>query len=215
MQANIRQKVPAMGNNTVKMTIVGVPEIPEKPYLRLPSVVSEINKIRSVVGDHRTHTLLGKEATLDNVSSHLTVSPWLHLACHGQQNQAEPLKSGLLLYDGKLELAQILKSSFPNAEFVFLSACQTAMGDTNLVNESMHLAGGLIFAGFHGAIGTLWNIMDSDGPKVAEIVYQQLFANGKSGEVMETAEALHIAVQKLRDGGASFQQWVPFIHMGV
>jgi CHAT domain-containing protein len=203
------------GKNTITVTAVGVPEIPEKPHLCLPSVVSEINKITYVVGHGRIHTLLGKDATLENVSSHLPASTWLHLACHGKQDPAEPLQSGLLLYDKTLELKQILNHSLLNAEFVFLSACQTAMGDANLVNESMHLAGGLIFAGFQAAVGTLWNIRDSDGPKVAETVYQQLFANGRSPKVTETAEALHIAVQKLRDEGASFQQWIPFIHIGV
>ena len=215
IQANERQKVVPAGKNTVTVTAVGVSDIPGKPHLHLSSVVSEIKKIGSVVGNDRTHTLLGKEATLENVSSCLTVSSWLHIACHGKQDPTMPLKSGLLLYDGTLELGQILNTSLPNAEFVFLSACQSATGDARLVNESMHLAGGLIFAGFHAAIGTLWNMRDSDGPKLAESVYQQLFSNGRSAKVTETAEALQVAVQKLRDGGAQFQHWVPFIHIGV
>jgi len=215
IKANNRQQVTAADGNTVKVTAIGVSDVLGKPHFHLPSVISEINKIKSIVGNKEIDTVLGKDATLDKVYSCLTGSTWLHLACHGQQNPAEPLKSGLILYDGTLELQQILNSSLPNAEFVFISACQTAIGDANLVNESMHLAGGLIFAGFHAAIGTLWNTMDSDGPKMAETVYQWLFANGRSAKVTDTAEALHIAVQKLQDGGAQFQQWIPFLHVGV
>jgi CHAT domain-containing protein len=215
IQANVRQKLTRAGKNSITVTTVGVSEIPGKAHLHLPSVVSEINGIRAAVGEERTHILLDKDATLDKVSSHLVTSTWLHLACHGQQDPDKPLKSHILLYDGTLELAQILNASLPNAEFVFLSACQTATGDARLVNESMHLAGGLIFAGFLAAIGTLWNMSDSDGPKIAQDVYGKLFADGRNPNVTETAEALKMAVQKLRDQGAPFQQWMPFIHIGV
>jgi CHAT domain-containing protein len=72
-----------------------------------------------------------------------------------------------LLYDGVLGLETILHMSLPNAELAFLAACQTAMGDAELVNESFHLGGGFIAAGFRGAIGTLWSMDDRDGPAVA------------------------------------------------
>jgi CHAT domain-containing protein len=45
-------------------------------------------------------------------------------------------------------LETILRMPLQNAQFVFLAACQTAMGDTQLVNESFHLGGVFITAGF-------------------------------------------------------------------
>jgi CHAT domain-containing protein len=113
-------------------------------------------------------------ATIKNVLKGLQSSAWLHLACHGYQDSDDPLKSGLMLYDGKLELGKILDIDLPKAKFVYLSACETAMGDDKLSNEAMHLAGGFIAAGFQGAIGTLWSMSDQDGPKVAEMVYQTI-----------------------------------------
>jgi CHAT domain-containing protein len=76
------------------------------------------------------------------------------------------------------------------------------------------LAGGLIVAGSQAAIGTLWSMKDSDSPKVAELVYQWLLDHRKTLDVYATAEALHFAVQSLKDAGAPFEQWMPFIHMG-
>ncbi|KAF7334958.1 hypothetical protein MVEN_02245700 [Mycena venus] len=105
--------------------------------------------------------------------------------------------------------------SLPNAEFVFLAACQTAMGDSELVNESFHLGGGLIAAGFCAAIGTMWSIRDEDGPRVAELVYKHLFADGRQPRATDTAEALQLAVTVLRDEGLPYERWIPFIHMGV
>ncbi|KAJ7738679.1 hypothetical protein DFH07DRAFT_752413 [Mycena maculata] len=84
-----------------------------------------------------------------------------------------------------------------------------------LVNESFHLGGGFIAAGFKGAIGTLWSMNDEDGPLVAETVYSHLFRDGRQPQASDAAEALHLAVRKLREKGVPYERWMPFIHMGV
>ncbi|KAJ7078335.1 hypothetical protein C8R44DRAFT_654589, partial [Mycena epipterygia] len=118
---------------------------------------------------------------------------WIHLACHGTQDVVEPTKSCLLLYGGNLEMETILRMPLTNAECIFLAACQTAMGDANLVNESFHLGGGFIAAGFCGAIGTMWSMNDSD-----EIVYFHLFQEGRQPQASDAAEALQLAVKELK-----------------
>lgn len=137
------------------------------------------------------------------------------MACHGIQDIAEPTKSCLLLYDGSLELEKILEMRLSNAEFVFLAACQTAMGDAGLVNESFHLGGGFIAAGFRSAVGTLWSMKDEDGPLVAGSFYSHLFRNGQQPQVTDTAEALQLAVNGLKARNVPYERWVPFIHMGI
>ncbi|KAJ6576153.1 hypothetical protein DFH09DRAFT_1453964 [Mycena vulgaris] len=123
--------------------------------------------------------------------------------------------SCLQLYGGTLELDTIMKMPLSNPQFVFLAACQTAMGDAQMVNESFHLGGGFIAAGFRGSIGTLWSMRDSDGPSVAETVYTYLFRKNTTPKVTDAAKALQLAVRKLRDEGVPYEHWVPFIHMGV
>ena len=64
---------------------------------------------------------------------------------------------------------------------------------------------------------------DEDGPKIADRFYEVLSRDSTSTnksrrrypEASRAAEALHIAVGKLRDEGASLIRWVPFIHYGV
>jgi CHAT domain-containing protein len=182
----------------------------------LPGVGNEIIKINSITNSkYRTQSLVGEKATVDAVKEQLQNCSWVHLACHGTQNLQDPPKSCLYLYDGTLELEGILKMPLSNAEFVFLAACQTAMGHPELGNESFHLGGGLIAAGFQAAIGTMWSMRDEDGPVAAEIVYQHLFEDGRGPKVIDTARALQLAVRKLWDDGVPYQCWVPFIHMGV
>lgn len=49
-----------------------------------------------------------------------------------------------------------MKTPMPNAELAFLCACETAKGDSNVPDEALHVAATMIFAGFRGAVGTMW-----------------------------------------------------------
>lgn len=172
--------------------------------------------VKESAGGHRTSILANSDATTSSVFAALPSAQWLHLACHGQQGGSkEPLNSCLLLADGKLYLKQLLTSPLPSAEFVFLSACETAKGDAEMSNESLHLAGGLLFAGFKAAVATMWSISDDDGPTVARIVYEHLFGEDGKRTATDSAEALQNAVNQLRATGVPSHRWVPFIHIGI
>jgi len=108
-----------------------------------------------------------------------------------------------------------MKQSFSHTELAFLSACQTASGDHKLPEESIHLAAGMLIAGYRSVVATMWSIRDDDAPIIAEKFYRDLIeANGDSGRA---AYALHHAVAHLRDvvGESNFTRWVPFIHLGI
>ncbi|KAJ7212672.1 hypothetical protein GGX14DRAFT_393563 [Mycena pura] len=124
-------------------------------------------------------------------------------------------QSHLQLYEGKLDLETILRMPLPSAQFAFLAACQTAMADDNLVNESFHLGGGFITAGFQSVIATMWFMGDSDGPVVAEVVYSHLFREGQQPKHTDAAEALQLAVKELKNKKVPHERWMPFIHIGV
>lgn len=72
----------------------------------------------------------------------------------------------------------------------------------------------MLFAGFRGVVATLWSMDDEDGPVVSEVYYRHLFQS-QGVDTRNAAIALHLAVEKLRDSGASLTRWVPFIHVGV
>ncbi|KAF9458875.1 CHAT domain-containing protein [Collybia nuda] len=198
------------------MTMVGVatPSTEIGTWTKLPSVETELSIVAKLFGS-KSLQLKDSQATVDNVMMAIQSSSWLHLACHAYQDLPDPLNSGLVLYNGKLDLRKILNLKASNAEFVYLSACETAMGDIKLTNEAMHLAGGFLAAGFKGAIGTLWSMADAQGPKVAEIVYNKVLEKDNIPNIQLAAEGLHLAIQKLRAIGTPYHQWVPFIHIGI
>ena len=123
------------------------------------------------------------------------------------------MNSGFLLHDDILKLSDIAKMSLPKVDFAFLSACQTAMGDDKIAEESVHLAAGMLLSGCHGVIATTWSIRDDDAPMIAQEVYSRMFKDGKPNR-KEAAYALHEAVKLLRESGAECVSWVPFIHIG-
>ncbi|THH14418.1 hypothetical protein EW146_g5907 [Bondarzewia mesenterica] len=155
-----------------------------------------------------------------NVLSHLSSASIVHFACHRIQDPQNPLESSLLLEDGRLKVSQIMEQSMPNASLAFLSACQTAMGDEKVPDEAMHLAATLLFSGFRGAVATMWSIYDEDAPQIVDSFYEHMFQdeNGSpvtSPDTARAAQALHLAVAKLRGMNRSFKRWVPFVHFGL
>ncbi|KAJ7153917.1 CHAT domain-containing protein [Mycena crocata] len=201
--------------NSHKFGVVGV--IYTGPGRRnfLRGVEEEVKQIAAIIKEPFMKCVQNEQATVESIKPLLQDSSWVHLACHGTQDLKEPTKSCLLLYGGDLELETILQMPLPNAEFVFLAACQTAKGDATLVNEAFHLGGGFLAAGFRGAVGTLWSMTDADGPLVAESFYSHLFRHDRQPEATDAAEALHHAVKDLRARGVSHERWIPFIHLGI
>jgi CHAT domain-containing protein len=184
----------------------------------LPGTTEELVRIKRHAANlpvGSIESLEGSEATVDRVVEGMKACSWLHLACHGTQDAANPTQSGLLLHDGRLELSQIMHIPLLLAELAFLSACQTATGAKRLPEEAVHLTAGMLLAGYRGVIATMWSIKDNDAPFVADEVYAYLFKDQRP-DPKRAAHALHHAVQKLRkDKGVPLLSWVPFIHVGI
>lgn len=119
----------------------------------------ELLAIKSIVPE-KNLTILGVEdmpASVENVLLHLSDAYIAHFACHGQQSMTHPIESGLILNSGaKLKISLLMEKPMPKASLVFLSACDTAMGDKSLPDEALHLAASMLFAGFRGAVATMW-----------------------------------------------------------
>jgi CHAT domain-containing protein len=165
----------------------------------------------------REHIVLeGEQGTKRRVTEAIEDCTWIHLACHGVQRLDEPTKSALILEDGHLTLEEIIKLNLPNAEFAFLSACQTTTGDEKLSEEAVHIAGGMLLAGYRGVVATMWSIQDDLAPEVTNEFYGHIMKDGERPDSRKAAEALHMSVQKIRKKeGVKLIDWIPFVHLGV
>ncbi|KAJ7090712.1 CHAT domain-containing protein [Mycena epipterygia] len=208
---------PSASPRAPQLLAVAQPSASGQVYI--PGTQEEISHIQRLATGRLPILLLDENmATVESVKQGMIDSRWVHFACHGVQNITNPTESALLLAgSSRLTLSNIIQLALPHADLAFLSACQTATGDKRLEEESVHLAAGMLLAGYRGVIATMWTIMDKDAPQVASDVYEHLFTTSPP-DPTRAAEALHLAVQKLREKSGkktSFLQWVPFIHIGV
>ncbi|KIJ27949.1 hypothetical protein M422DRAFT_784677 [Sphaerobolus stellatus SS14] len=187
----------------------------------IPKSKVEVAGIMSIAATKATVSLdvewlNDKEATVENVLKGMVSHSWIHLACHAVQNPTKPTHSAFMLQNGLLPLLELIKKPLPHAEFAFLSACQTASGDMKIAEEAVHLASGMLMAGYHNVIATMWSIRDQDGPVIADAVYSRLLGN-EGIDSTGAALALHRATAALRvdAGEQDFLSWVPFIHFGL
>ena len=182
----------------------------------LPGTVVEVDAIQSQTDRLHITRLDGQEATVAAVVHHMKECSWIHLACHGVQDAANPIDSAFLLVDKPLTLKEIMKQSFTHTELAMLSACQTAKGDSELPDEAIHLAAGMLMAGYKNVVATMWSIRDDDAPIIVERFYEHLIREA-GGDSSRAPYALHDAVAHLRDlrGEKNFASWVPFIHLGI
>lgn len=196
-----------------KLLTVIQPNTPKQPPL--PGTEKELEIVQKHMGHIPGVSLVGSQATVSQVLEAMKECSWAHLACHGMQDFKNPAETGLLLQDGRLKISDLITQNLPHADFAFLSACQTAMGDTENPDEAIHIAAGMLMAGYKSIIATMWSIRDDDAYLIADIVYSHL-SQGEP-DSSKAARALHEATQSLRKryNNCTFSSWVPYIHVGI
>jgi CHAT domain-containing protein len=212
-----------MSREDVRLLLAAAP----KPCtsVELPAAQQEVECISEIVPCRFILTMGAVETpeyvpafarTADDVLRLLPKASILHLACHGLQNAQKPLESGFIMQDKIIQVDDLIRLNLPSARLAFLSACETAQGDTERPDEALHLAATMLYAGFKSIVGTMWSMNDIDGPVVTKTVYEELFV-GES-DILDfdiIPYALDMAVRKLRDQGLEPSRWAPYIHMGM
>ncbi|KAG1841934.1 CHAT domain-containing protein [Suillus subalutaceus] len=189
----------------------------------LLAVDSEIELVRKLVPATTIRTTIsGDAATRAGALQALEENTWVHLACHGKQDREQPYNSHFVMKDEPVTLLDIMEKDIPHAEFAFLSACHTAVGDEETPDEEtpdevIHLAAGLQFSGFKSVIGTLWEVDDAVAKHVVKAFYENMFKDLEDGGEMDctkAAWALNRATHSVKTK-VPLEQRMVFIHVGV
>ncbi|KAJ7933181.1 CHAT domain-containing protein [Mycena leptocephala] len=156
-------------SNPMSATVIIQPDTPG--CSPLPQTVVELRRIEETIPVQwlTTFGTLESPASAETVLPHLQTSSIIHFACHGIQDIQAPLKSALMVGNDRVTVSQIMKQSGAASGtksgeeermgLAFLSACETAMGDEKLPDESIHLAATLLFAGFRSVVATMWSVL--------------------------------------------------------
>ncbi|CAE6366003.1 unnamed protein product, partial [Rhizoctonia solani] len=141
-------------NQATKVLAIGQTNTPG--CSSLPGTARELACLESHTRGKASYSqLVEDEATATTVLDAMEQHDWVHLACHAHQNLKDPTQSGFYLHGGTLDLLAINQRTFRNKGLAFLSACQTATGDKELPDEAIHLASGMLMAGYPSVIATM------------------------------------------------------------
>ncbi|MFE2579222.1 CHAT domain-containing protein [Streptomyces sp. NPDC059378] len=161
----------------------------------------------------RMTVLAGDQATVAAIRSGLPAHRWVHFSCHGDQNLADPSQGGLLLHDATLTISDVSTQRF-HGDFVGLSACKTAVGGVELLDEAITLAAALHYTGYRHVVAALWSVQDAASAEVFADLYREIITDGAVVPDLAPA-ALHDAVRRLRDSHPNWPHvWTPFTHTG-
>jgi CHAT domain-containing protein len=119
----------------------------------------KIAEIHQVV---TTNRLRGKtQATIANYRQLLRRVNRLHSSHHANSRWDNPLESALVLADGKITLGDLLLGErYPELDEIFLSACETHVGQFNLTDDVATLTTGFLCIGARSVQSTLWSVSD-------------------------------------------------------
>jgi CHAT domain-containing protein len=156
-----RTNLTAIARESLVLLAAGAPET--LTSLNMPFLYNVQAEIRDVsqlarAMDHIEVLEYGHSsaAKFQEVAEALPRADIVHLACHGVQDEEDPLSSGFCLGDGKLTVSELMDIKLEHASLAFLSACETAKGDKHQPDQTIHLAAAMLFCGFRSVVATMW-----------------------------------------------------------
>jgi len=179
----------------------------------LVSVGAELDNIGQCVDGLATFMRIdGEESRISRVVEELGKNDWVHFACHGLPNRKKPFESAFALRDGHFTIQRIIGCDLRNPEFAYLSACHTTVGDEESLDEVIHLASAMQFAGFRSVIGTMWAVDDGETNKITSTFYRYMV--DESGHLDHTRAAFALN-KTMKSVDVPWDQRILYIHLGA
>ena len=182
----------------------------------LPGTQQEIAALSASLGSTgqgawRVSRLENQAFTQTRINQNLAKRPFtaLHVSTHAQFQPGQVESSYIQLWDQQLKLNDLNRINWDqsNADLIVLSACQTALGDTNAANGFAGLA---LKAGVPSAIGTLWSINDQSTTEVMKTFYGALPDSSTKAQALQSAQVAAIRGSNGSSGLQAPYYWAGF-----
>ncbi|MBX2865955.1 MAG: CHAT domain-containing protein [Leptolyngbyaceae cyanobacterium MAG.088] len=134
-------------------------------------------------------SLLNQNFTMENFNTLLGRQSYdiVHLATHAEFKPGKPENSYIQLWDQRLTLAQMnnLDWQLPELELLVLSACETAVGDSD---AELGFAGLALRAGVKSAVASLWDVSDAGTLALMSEFYHHIPQSMTKAEALRQAQ---------------------------
>jgi CHAT domain-containing protein len=145
-------------------------------YKALPGVETELKGISEIFSN--TKILLDSNFNIEALNKSIKTPNILHFATHGKFSR-DPGDTYLLGWDGKISLKKIenlVKQRSQPIDLLFLSACETASGDSR---ATLGMSGSAIRISARSAIASLW-AMDDEAMSLLAVNFYTSLRDGNS-----------------------------------
>lgn len=215
-EKNLLAMAPSYNNLTGTTNTSFVDENGEKVYLLpIPGIEKEMQGIKRTLSGK---TITGTTATENKFKDEAGQYTILHLAMHTLINNAQPMLSKLVFYQGNDSIEDGMLNTYElfsmdlNAQLAVLSACNTGTGKLVKGEGIMNLARGFIFAGVPSIVMTMWSVEDQSSADIVMRFYEYL------EEGMTKDEALRQSKLDLLAKGDPLRShpfyWAAYVNIG-
>ena len=179
---------------TGQLLAMGASHFKDPSIPKLPGTAQEIagitQNLKSAKNSAwRVTRLENKSFTQNRINQNLSKKPYntLHISTHAQFQPGKVENSYIQLWNQKLNLHDLNAIDWDQskADLIVLSACQTALGDTNAANGFAGLA---LKAGVPSAIGTLWSVNDQSTTELMTSFYGTLPDSRTKAQALQKAQ---------------------------
>ena len=170
-----------------------------------PDIPDEARAVASALPN--AELFLNEEASASKLRERGAQAQFIHIASHGFFRQDNPMFSGIRMGDSYLSLYDLYQLKLP-AELITLSGCATGLTTVAAGDELMGLVRGLLQAGARSLLLSLWNVHDRSTTELMKSFYAHF------GSGMDKIQALHKAMQELRESYPHPYYWAPFKLIG-
>jgi CHAT domain-containing protein/tetratricopeptide (TPR) repeat protein len=183
----------------------GPPLILGVPDARAPQILEEVESVAKILPG--AELIVGAEADERAMREKGSHSRLIHIASHGSFRQDNPMFSGIRLGTAYMNLYDLYQLKL-GADLVTLSGCATGLNVVAAGDELLGLIRGLLTAGAHSLLLTLWDVNDRSTRDFMTCFYRRL----QEGEIK--ALALQGAMHELRRNRPHPYHWAPFTLIG-
>jgi len=170
-----------------------------------PSILDEVHALNSILPDAKL--FVGDQATEQALRENGASSRTIHIATHGYFRQDNPMFSSIRLGGSYLSLYDLYHLKLP-ADLVVLSGCATGLNVVRPGDEQIGLVRGLLRAGAHSLVLSLWDVHDRSTQEFMVSFYS------KMQQGLSKPTAIQSAMVELRERSPHPYYWAPFLLIG-
>jgi CHAT domain-containing protein len=152
--------------------------------------------------------LLESQATAAHLLELMPRARWVHLAAHGDHAPYAPALQSIYVAGQPLRAHQIWGQDLSAVDVVTLSACDTALGRLDVLDNLRGLTAAFLVAGVGAVVASLWPVNAGPAATFYRAFYEALAAG--SGPV----EAFGLAQRATRSQWPQHRHWGAFTFIG-